>query len=42
MRNLKNKLGTTNLIGLSIAIAIILPLLVSITTKVLTTSNIIF
>ena len=41
MKNLK-KLDTTTKVGLTIAIVFILPLLVSITTKVLTTSNIIF
>ena len=41
MKNLK-KLDKTTKVGLSIAIVFILPLLISITTKVLTTSNIIF
>ena len=36
------KLDKTTKVGLSIVIVFILPLLVSITTKVLTTSNIIF
>ena len=36
------KLDTTTKVGLSIAIVFILPLLISITTKVLTTQNIIF
>ena len=41
MKTFKN-LDKTTKVGLSIAILFILPLLVSITTKVLTTSNIIF
>ena len=41
MKTIK-KLDKTTKVGLSIVIAIILPLLVSITTKVLRTSNIIF
>ena len=36
------KLDKTTKLGLSIVIVFILPLLISITTKVLTTSNIIF
>ena len=36
------KLDKTTKVGLSIAIVFILPLLISITSKVLTTSNIIF
>ena len=42
MKNLSNKLGTTNIIGLVIVSTVILPLIVMITIKVLNTSNIIF
>ena len=41
MKNLRNKLGTVNTIGLIVVITTILPLIVSITIKVLTTKNII-
>jgi hypothetical protein len=41
MKNLKN-LETTTLVGLTFAILVVLPLIVAITFKVLTTSNIIF
>ena len=42
MRNTIKNIGTINLIGLTIAALVILPLITAITLKVLTTSNIIF
>jgi len=42
MRNTFKNIGTINLVGLVIAVTIIFPLLVAITYKVLTTTNIIF
>lgn len=42
MRNLKNTIGKINLVGIVIVATIILPLIVSLTVKVVTTSNIIF
>lgn len=42
MKNLINKIGTVNLVGLVIVVTVILPLVVSITIKVLNTKHIIF
>ena len=42
LKNLHKKTSKTNKVGILILVTIILPLLVSISTKVLTTQNIIF
>ena len=42
MKKQLSKLGTVNTIGLVIVLTVIVPLVVSITFKVLTTQNIIF
>jgi len=42
MRKVISKLGTTNVLGLTIAVFFILPLIVAITIKVINTQNIIF
>tara|TARA_R110001592_G_scaffold116400_1_gene317811 strand:+ start:388 stop:516 length:129 start_codon:yes stop_codon:yes gene_type:complete len=41
MKKIKSKLGITNMIGLVIALTVILPIIVSITIKVISTKNII-
>jgi len=42
MKNTIKNIDTTNLVGLTVLTVVILPLIIAITYKVLTTSNIIF
>ena len=42
MKNTINKIGSINLVGITIVALVILPLIVALTIKVLNTQNIIF